>query len=80
LAFALLFSYQALDRLTIQTTDSATGTSLSTPTTLATAAPDWKPTRKLNAPRIADRVGKSTTSSFPFFVGILAYNSEATTD
>ena len=37
------------ERLTIQTTDSITGTSISTPTTVASAAPDWKPNRLMAA-------------------------------
>ena len=36
-------SYQGLVRLTIQTTDSITGTSTSTPTTVASAAPEYRP-------------------------------------
>ena len=35
--------------LTIRTTDSITGTSISTPTTVASAAPDWKPNRLIAA-------------------------------
>ena len=42
-------SYQPFDRFTIQTTDSMTGTSISTPTTVASAAPDWKPNRLMAA-------------------------------
>ncbi len=33
-------SYQLFERFTIQTTESITGTSISTPTTVASAAPD----------------------------------------
>ena len=33
-------SYQPFERFTIQTTESITGTSISTPTTVASAAPD----------------------------------------
>src|SRR3546814_7529082 len=33
-------SYQPLERFTIQTTESITGTSISTPTTVASAAPE----------------------------------------
>jgi len=43
------FSYQPLERFTIQTTESITGTSISTPTTVASAAPDWKPNRLIAA-------------------------------
>src|SRR5208283_2845928 len=42
-------SYQPFDRLTIQTTDSITGTSMSTPTTVASAAPELKPNRLMAA-------------------------------
>ncbi|MNY81915.1 hypothetical protein D3C86_2237350 [compost metagenome] len=38
-----------MDRFTIQTTESITGTSISTPTTVARAAPDWKPNRLMAA-------------------------------
>src|SRR5450755_188008 len=38
-------SYQSLERLTMATTDSMTGTSTSTPTTVANAAPDSSPNR-----------------------------------
>jgi hypothetical protein len=38
-------SYQDLVELTIFTTDSITGTSISTPTTVASAAPELKPNR-----------------------------------
>src|SRR5512139_424808 len=58
------FSYQPLLRLTTFTTPSITGTSISTPTTVASAAPDWKPnsaiaaatasSKKLDAPISAD--------------------------
>src|SRR5512147_531500 len=37
------FSYQALEPFTMRTTESITGTSISTPTTVARAAPDSKP-------------------------------------
>ena len=40
---ALPSSYQRLLALAIRTTDSMTGTSISTPTTVARAAPDEKP-------------------------------------
>jgi hypothetical protein len=33
--------------LTIRTTDNITGTSTNTPTTVASAAPDWKPKRAI---------------------------------
>ena len=36
------FSYQPFDRLTTLTTNSITGTSMSTPTTVASAAPGMK--------------------------------------
>ncbi|MCY1550027.1 hypothetical protein D9M68_862390 [compost metagenome] len=42
-------SYQARERLTTRTTSSITGTSISTPTTVASAAPDWKPNRLMAA-------------------------------
>ena len=42
-------SYQPFDRLTIQTTDNITGTSISTPTTVASAAPELKPNRLMAA-------------------------------
>src|SRR5690606_36214423 len=42
-------SYQACERLTTATTASITGTSMSTPTTVASAAPDWKPNRLMAA-------------------------------
>src|SRR5256885_184594 len=42
-------SYQPLLWLTIRTTSSITGTSISTPTTVASAAPDWKPNRLMAA-------------------------------
>jgi len=35
--------------LTTRTTSSITGTSISTPTTVASAAPDWKPNRLMAA-------------------------------
>jgi hypothetical protein len=35
--------------LTIFTTDSMTGTSINTPTTVASAAPEWKPNRLIAA-------------------------------
>src|SRR3972149_9899614 len=38
-------SYQALVTFTMRTTDSMTGTSISTPTTVASAAPDSNPKR-----------------------------------
>src|SRR5690606_26351996 len=38
-------SYQPRERFTIQTMDSITGTSISTPTTVASAAPEWTPNR-----------------------------------
>ena len=40
-------SYQRRERRTIWTTESITGTSISTPTTVASAAPDWKPNRAM---------------------------------
>ena len=42
-------SYQPRVRFTILTTDSITGTSISTPTTVASAAPEWKPNRLMAA-------------------------------
>jgi ACR3 family arsenite transporter len=42
-------SYQALLRFTTRTTSSITGTSISTPTTVASAAPDSKPNRLMAA-------------------------------
>ena len=42
-------SYQPLLRLTIQTTDNITGTSMRTPTTVASAAPELKPNRLIAA-------------------------------
>ena len=42
-------AYQAPERFTIQTTLSMTGTSMSTPATVASAAPDWKPNRLMAA-------------------------------
>src|SRR5690606_23325694 len=42
-------SYQSRERLTTRTTSSITGTSISTPTTVASAAPDWKPNRLMAA-------------------------------
>jgi hypothetical protein len=42
-------SYQPLEALTIFTTESMTGTSIRTPTTVASAAPDWKPNRLMAA-------------------------------
>src|SRR5450755_2501164 len=42
-------SYQSLLRLTRRTTSSITGTSISTPTTVASAAPDSKPKRLMAA-------------------------------
>src|SRR5271165_5731446 len=42
-------SYQPFDRLTIHTTVSMTGTSISTPTTVARAAPELKPNRLIAA-------------------------------
>ena len=38
-------SYQRLLRLTMRTTDNMTGTSISTPTTVASAAPDSRPNK-----------------------------------
>lgn len=43
------FSYQDLDRFTIQTTESITGTSIMTPTMVASPARDWKPNRLMIA-------------------------------
>src|SRR4051794_16011851 len=40
-------SYQRRERRTMRTTESMTGTSTSTPTTVASAAPDWKPNRTI---------------------------------
>ena len=40
---AIARSYQPRDRRTICTTESMTGTSTRMPTTVASAAPDWKP-------------------------------------
>src|SRR5208283_6043270 len=45
----LPFSYQPLLRLTIHTTVSMTGTSMRTPTTVASAAPELKPNRLIAA-------------------------------
>src|SRR6185312_11884980 len=42
-------SYQPRLLSTMRTTDSMTGTSTSTPTTVARAAPDWKPKRAIAA-------------------------------
>ncbi len=66
-------SYQGRDAFTIRTTDSITGTSTSTPTTVASAAPDWKPnsamavatanSKKLLAPISVD--GPATHHSVP---------------
>jgi len=42
-------SYQPLVRFTIRTTDSITGTSIRTPTTVASAAPESKPKRLIAA-------------------------------
>src|SRR6187431_493979 len=42
-------SYQLLLRFTTRTTTSITGTSISTPTTVARAAPDWNPNRLIAA-------------------------------
>src|SRR5690606_38636562 len=42
-------SYQPLERFTIHTTESMTGTSTSTPTTVARAAPELKPNRLMAA-------------------------------
>ena len=42
-------SYQARVAFTIPTTESITGTSISTPTTVASAAPDSKPNRLIAA-------------------------------
>jgi hypothetical protein len=44
---AVPLSYQPLLPFTIFTTDSMTGTSTSTPTTVASAAPDSKPNRTM---------------------------------
>jgi hypothetical protein len=67
------FSYQPVLLLMIQTTLSITGTSISTPTTVASAAPELKPNRlmaaataslkKLLAPISAD--GPATQCSSP---------------
>ena len=42
-------SYQPLERFTIHTTDSMTGTSMRTPTTVASAAPELNPNRLIAA-------------------------------
>ena len=42
-------SYQPFERFTIATTDSITGTSIRTPTTVASAAPELKPNRLMAA-------------------------------
>src|SRR3546814_9897044 len=42
-------SYQPRDRFTIATTESITGTSTSTPTTVASAAPDFRPNSEIAA-------------------------------
>lgn len=47
--FAYVASYQPLLALTTLTTSSITGTSISTPTTVASAAPDSKPNRLIAA-------------------------------
>ena len=62
-------SYQGRLARTIRTTDSITGTSTSTPTTVASAAPDWKPnnaiavatasSKKLLAPISAEGPGNT---------------------
>ena len=46
--FAVLF-LDTQHRLTTRTTSSITGTSINTPTTVASAAPDWKPNRLMAA-------------------------------
>ncbi len=66
-------SYQGRVRRTIRTTDSITGTSTSTPTTVARAAPAWKPnsamavatasSKKLDAPISAE--GPATHHATP---------------
>ena len=66
-------SYQPREPFTILTTDSITGTSISTPTTVASAAPDSNPNRamavatasskKLDAPISAD--GPATHHATP---------------
>src|SRR6266702_3412807 len=48
-AGAPLAEYHCRDRLTIATTESITGTSTSTPTTVANAAPDSNPNRLIAA-------------------------------
>ena len=73
---ALRPSYQPLLELTTLTTSSITGTSISTPTTVASAAPDSKPKRlmaaatdnskKFDAPIRAD--GQATECFSPTFL------------
>ena len=46
-------SYHPRDRLTTATTTSITGTSTSTPTTVASAAPEFKPKRLMAAATVA---------------------------
>ena len=49
LAEAVSASYQLRDAFTIFTTDSITGTSTNTPTTVASAAPEFSPKRLMAA-------------------------------
>src|SRR3569832_708439 len=76
LLYALVYalcSYQAWERLTMPTTSSMTGTSISTPTTVASAAPERKPnwliavatasSKKLEAPIKLD--GPATQCATP---------------
>ncbi len=44
-----LASYQDWDAFATRTTSSITGTSISTPTTVASAAPEWNPNRLIAA-------------------------------
>ncbi|HUA51705.1 MAG TPA: hypothetical protein VMB81_06050 [Candidatus Sulfotelmatobacter sp.] len=50
----------------MRTTDSITGTSICTPTTVASAAPDWKPDRQLEEIAGADQHRwRATQNSMP---------------
>ena len=65
------FSYQFFDALTTRTTNSITGTSMSTPTTVASAAPDSNPNRLMAAATASSKKLLAPISADgPVYVGL----------
>jgi hypothetical protein len=52
-------SYHPRERRTIWTTESITGTSTRTPTTVASATPDWKPNREIESRAVCPPEGST---------------------